>query len=318
MSPDGTFRRVLAVAAGDPAQDRETLTLAARIAAAHGAELATLEVVGAPARQLAGLGGGDSAAIAARLLADRRAALERLVRMAVPDRPAAVEVRAGKAFLETVRHVLAGGHDLVVKTAEELDGRARHLLASTDQHLLRKCPATVWLRRTAAAPRPRCVLAAVDVDYEASEEPETEAALNRRIVAQAQAIAAWAGAPLHLLSVWDAPDEGLLRAWAPAEAGRSYLDQLESRQWARLGTLAQAAAQSGPPPARHHVERGRPRAAIPETVRRLGVDLLVLGTVARTGIPGLIIGNTAEDVLNSVEVPLVAVKPPGYTSPIRP
>jgi nucleotide-binding universal stress UspA family protein len=55
---------------------------------------------------------------------------------------------------------------------------------------------------------------------------------------------------------------------------------------------------------------------IPALVRELEADLLVIGTVARTGVPGLIIGNTAEDVFNSVRVPLVAVKPPGYVSPL--
>ncbi|MDZ7712714.1 MAG: hypothetical protein U5L06_06220 [Rhodovibrio sp.] len=79
--------------------------------------------------------------------------------------------------------VIDGGHDLAIKAAEELDGLARHLLASTDQHLLRKCPATVWLHRSAARCRRRSrVLAAVDVDPDPLGEPDTEAALNRRIV----------------------------------------------------------------------------------------------------------------------------------------
>jgi nucleotide-binding universal stress UspA family protein len=48
----------------------------------------------------------------------------------------------------------------------------------------------------------------------------------------------------------------------------------------------------------------------------MGVDLLVIGTLVRTGIPGLIIGNTAEDVLNAVDCSVLTVKPPGYVSPL--
>lgn len=316
MSHRVRFQKVLAVCSGNSVQDCEVLALAARIAAAHGAELSALSVVPRPSRHWEGVGPATPKTIEERLRSDRHTDLDRLVRTAVPDHSVTTEVRVGKTFVETILHAIAGAHDLVIKTAEELGGWARYLLASTDQHLLRKCPATVWLLRPTIPVVPRCVLASVDVDYEASEEPETEAELNRRIVAQAQAIADWAGATLHLLSVWDGVDEGLLRAWGSPDDGKSYLETLESRQWNRLGMLAHGAAQAGSQSARQHVERGWPRNAIPEAATRLNADLLVMGTVARTGMPGLIIGNTAEDVLNNVRIPVVAVKPPGYASPL--
>ncbi|MEL6208021.1 MAG: universal stress protein [Pseudomonadota bacterium] len=73
------------------------------------------------------------------------------------------------------------------------------------------------------------------------------------------------------------------------------------------------------PPAylRTHSLRGEARDIIPEKVAELGVDILVMGSIARTGIPGFIIGNTAEDVLNRVECSVMIVKPPGYVSPVK-
>jgi len=41
-----------------------------------------------------------------------------------------------------------------------------------------------------------------------------------------------------------------------------------------------------------------------------------MGTVARTGIPGLIIGNTAESILSDIDCSLLAVKPEGFVTPI--
>ena len=41
-----------------------------------------------------------------------------------------------------------------------------------------------------------------------------------------------------------------------------------------------------------------------------------MGTVARTGIPGLLIGNTAESVLSQVGCSVIAVKPDGFVSPV--
>lgn len=68
---------------------------------------------------------------------------------------------------------------------------------------------------------------------------------------------------------------------------------------------------------RKHSVRGSARDVIPRKVVELGIDILVMGSIARTGIPGLIIGNTAEDVLNRIECSVAIVKPPGYVSPVK-
>ncbi len=46
-------------------------------------------------------------------------------------------------------------------------------------------------------------------------------------------------------------------------------------------------------------------------------DLLVMGTVCRTGVPGFFIGNTAEDVLQQVDCSVLAVKPKGFVTPVK-
>lgn len=42
-----------------------------------------------------------------------------------------------------------------------------------------------------------------------------------------------------------------------------------------------------------------------------------MGTVARTGIPGFIIGNTSEAVLYQLECSVLALKPPGFVCPVN-
>ncbi|MFC6670537.1 universal stress protein [Marinobacterium aestuariivivens] len=56
---------------------------------------------------------------------------------------------------------------------------------------------------------------------------------------------------------------------------------------------------------------------MPDYVAAQGIDLLVMGTVARTGIPGFVIGNTAENLVRKIGCSLLALKPPGFTSPVR-
>ena len=55
--------------------------------------------------------------------------------------------------------------------------------------------------------------------------------------------------------------------------------------------------------------------AIVSLAKSKKVDLLVMGTVSRTGVAGLIIGNTAEKVLNKVDCSVLTVKPEGFVTP---
>lgn len=66
----------------------------------------------------------------------------------------------------------------------------------------------------------------------------------------------------------------------------------------------------------HHV-RGTPDRIIPQYVADENIDVLVMGTVARTGIPGFIIGNTAENIVQKLGCSLLALKPNGFVSPVR-
>lgn len=65
-----------------------------------------------------------------------------------------------------------------------------------------------------------------------------------------------------------------------------------------------------------HLLRGQPRSVIPDLAAQLRADLVVMGTVSRTGIPGLIMGNTAEIIIGRISCSVLAVKPPGFASPV--
>ncbi len=73
----------------------------------------------------------------------------------------------------------------------------------------------------------------------------------------------------------------------------------------------------GDEPWQIHLDKGRASEVIPETVAKHRINLLVMGTVARTGVSGLIIGNTAESVLDKVRCSVIAVKPPGFVTPVH-
>ena len=63
---------------------------------------------------------------------------------------------------------------------------------------------------------------------------------------------------------------------------------------------------------RVHVVAGPPVDVIPATIARLHADTLVIGSVARSGISGAVMGNTAERLTDTVSCSVIVVKPPDF------
>ena len=60
-----------------------------------------------------------------------------------------------------------------------------------------------------------------------------------------------------------------------------------------------------------HIEHARPAEYLPDLAQQVGADLVVMGTVAHTGVPGFFIGNTAERILSRLSCSALTVKPSG-------
>lgn len=65
-----------------------------------------------------------------------------------------------------------------------------------------------------------------------------------------------------------------------------------------------------------HMVQGQPRSVIPQLAAEVRADLLIMGTVSRTGIAGFLIGNCAEAVIRQVDCSVLTVKPAGFETPV--
>jgi nucleotide-binding universal stress UspA family protein len=235
-------------------------------------------------------------------------------------------VLTGTPFLEVIREVLRNGHDLVVKCPDTPDWLER-LFSSDDKHLLRKCPCPVWLVRPQTGESFDRILAAVDVDdnYQA-KELKTRQALNEMVIELASSLALTEFAELHIAHAWEATGEDFMRHGAfmqrPEDEVDAYVDQVRLHHTQLLDTLIeQVSAKLGKDTTDYikptlHMAKGTPRRVIPELANELQVDCIVMGTVARTGVPGFIMGNTAETILEQLGCSVLAVKPPGFVTPV--
>lgn len=252
--------------------------------------------------------------------------LEELDQLLAPARNAGVDVqtrvRTGKPSIEITRQVLEAGHDLVIKSAEAPRGIHQSLFGSIDLQLLRQCPCPVWVNRS-SSPHYRRILAAVDPGPPSLPEPAGESdeplrMLNEKILQLAIDVAALEESELHVVHAWDTPAESLLRTSLDVEEReiQQLLEAVENEHRSRFDRLLQSYRQSAQIDDTH-VVRGPADVVIPELAAQLGVDLIVMGTVCRTGISGFLIGNTAESILNQVETSVLAIKPDEFVSPVR-
>jgi nucleotide-binding universal stress UspA family protein len=231
------------------------------------------------------------------------------------------EVRMGKEFLEVIQAVLRNSHDLVIKVAEKPDFLQR-LFGSNDMHLLRKCPCPLWLIKQSESSPYQRILAAVD--FNPSNPNPDEQLLNQQIVELASSLALANFASLHLVHVWQPFGVRSIQSRGEAAgktlAGYAGKEQLLHQNGFRLlgETLREflgADTYSYLLP-QFHLVKGAPQKEIPALVNSLQVDLVVMGTVARSGIVGLLIGNTSEAILEQLTCSVLAIKPAGFVSPV--
>jgi nucleotide-binding universal stress UspA family protein len=230
-----------------------------------------------------------------------------------------VKVVLGKRYVQTIQAVLRNRYDLVIKVAQSPSWLDRWL-GSDDMHLLRKCPCPVWLLRPDDKANYQNIVAAVDLSTHEDEARD----LNDDIVSIASSVCLSDFSALHIVSVYDAPEAGFVSMWAddPERAQQRLLDQeyqqhevsmqgLTARLRERLGDDTYQYLRPGT-----RLRRGIASQQLVEETHAQQADLLVMGTVARSGVPGVIIGNTAETVVSTVDCSILAIKPRGFVSPV--
>lgn len=257
---------------------------------------------------------GDEVELQERFVAERTAHLERLVTAIRNDGVTVdVSVLTGKPFLQVIRAVLRENYDLVVMTADVFRGLRDVTFGSTSMHLMRKCPCPVWVMQPGASPRPERIVAAIDPNFPA----DTPDALSLKILELASSLARLEQCALDIVHVWDFLGTDLDSSRSEiSTASRKQLT--EKNRSAHQSTVDHLLANVDLSDVQFtvHLPNGDPAHTIPQFVHDHKGDLLVMGTIGRTGIAGFFIGDTAESVLRQVDCSVLAVKPEGFATPV--
>jgi nucleotide-binding universal stress UspA family protein len=190
----------------------------------------------------------------------------------------------------------AEGCGLVVKQHFPDSPLKKALLTPADWKLLRYCPTPVLLVKTAKPWTGGVILAAIDVGNVDGEHRT----LHASIVDHGYDIASLAKAHLHVISAHPSP---MLSAADPTF-------QLSETIEARYREQCKAFQAEFDIDDEHlHIAEGPADVLIPHMAHKLGAAVTVIGTVARSGLSGALIGNTAEVVLDALESDVLVLKP---------
>ncbi len=200
-----------------------------------------------------------------------------------------------------IRRGMAGDADLVISASLTERPQA---LRYADWRLLIAAPMSVLLVKSAAARAYDAVVAAVDPLH----RHDKPASLDEQILTQAKRVQALTAAKLRAVFcfvplVHAAPvgSEAL-----PVDIVEEQLEQ-ESRE-ALEAVLARVGLQGDV----GEVLTGRPEEVLPE----LPADLLIVGALSRGRLKDLILGSTAERILEETKSDLLVVKPVGFRSQV--
>lgn len=301
-----TFRNILldvdATAAGHPAF-RQACDLAAR----SGARLKVVDGM----EDVPDAARGHISSKMEQELIEHRLELLAALASSRPDVEIETAVLRGKPAIRLIQEVLRDDHDLVIRS------HGRDLVPSrtfgpVDIELLRKCPCPVWLVGPQDRSEPGHILAAVDAESDAPDAQE----FNRTILELALDIAEAEGATVTALHVWILFGQRMLKSRVPEQ---EYAQSLERSRIAADDALNRVVNALGARAAnvRRECLNGNPTTVIPEFATTEHVDLVVMGTVGRTGIAGFLMGNTAEAILRELKGSVIAVKPPGFQTPVN-
>jgi nucleotide-binding universal stress UspA family protein len=220
-----------------------------------------------------------------------------------PGRKLRTETLVGVPFVEIIKMVQKKGIDLVLAGTLGRSGLQRLLVGSTAERLVRKCPCPVWIVKPGQHVPPRTILNPVDFSEVSGRSLDLAAFLAQRFECALNV--------LHVISSADVAQE----AAAPATMR---LHQRDIKQGAeqRLSEFVSEHVPIGTT-VDELVTLSEPWRSIDVIARRLDADLIVMGSMGRVGIPGILIGNTAEKVLRLCNRSILAVKPAGFISPIQ-
>ena len=228
-----------------------------------------------------------------------------------------VDVHWGRGLAEEViRKSTESDADIVVKATHHHSLLKRTLLSHADWDLIRSCPSDLLLVKDRDLPEEPTVLAAID-PVQDHAKPES---LDYRILERAELLSDRLGGslePVHVLDTRGLAGSQLVTPRATVAPALPVLppvlppsaDEIRRCKSEREALIDKVLNAAGIDHCTPHIRVGDAATDLPEMAEALDADLMVLGALSRSGLDRMLIGNTAERILDRLRCDVLVVKP---------
>ncbi|NRA61675.1 MAG: universal stress protein UspE [Psychrobium sp.] len=214
-----------------------------------------------------------------------------------------------RAFEAAIKHVQANAIDLLVKSTRKHDKLKSIIFTPTDWNLLRKSPCDVLLVKDHAWPNGGTIVTAIN----AVSEDEAHINLNQKVLQHATDLAKVINAKVKVVNGYPGTPVNIAIE-IPEFNSDEYNSSVKKHHVSATHRIAEQFSISCDDCI---VEEGLPEDVIPQASNALDAELVIIGTIGRTGLSAAFIGNTAEHVIDRLQCDLLAVKPDGFESPVN-
>lgn len=212
-----------------------------------------------------------------------------------------------------IRETLRSEPRLVMKDAHFHSALSRALFTNADWHLIRDCPAPLWLVHGAPWASKPTVVAFVDPMH----EHEKAANLDHRILREASFLASGLGGDVRAVHCFeDTALAATLGAAAIPGVGGALANVPADLEPVHVAALNRLAAAEGIAQAQVQLRSGLAASEIPAAARAAQADLAVMGAVSRSRLQQAFLGSTAERALERLHCDLLVIKPARFESPV--
>lgn len=236
----------------------------------------------------------------------RRLLRETLKELTPEDGPVQTCLLSGEVAEALSAEVEAGGYELLIKPRQCGSGTNQYFSQTENLRLLRRCPCGVWIMHPEDHHQYHRILTAIDPD----PDTPTAKAVNRRALDIAFHLAERDHDECHVVSAWEMLGEHLVSERLAHPQFQSWrLRKCRQIQNKVRNLLDQFGIEL--PDHQLHFIKGDPLRVLSDFEKELRVDTLIIGMLGRRGLPGMVLHEKAEAILDRIHCSLLVVKPFG-------
>lgn len=235
-------------------------------------------------------------------MADAKGWLNELVTV-YQDRGVSIETKVEwnkRPYRSVMECLQVQDYDLIVKSSTHHSLLKRIMYTPDDWHLIREVNTPIYFVKEAVQLKGQKVLVAVDT----ADEENAHQDLNQKIMTMAKDLEATFKCELNLANAYP-----VLRGMASLIPDAANYEAYEkSVRENHTNALNQFANENNIALEKAHLRQGAVGLVVQDLVEELNAQLIICGTHSREGIEGLVVGNSAESILEHTDCSLLVLK----------